>query len=242
MPQRGTDWYDRSMTRRPARWAIVMLALAAASCSGGDKTADDTTVAPTTVAPSTTAPSTTVAPSTTAPTTTAAQTTPAPTTPTTPAPTTPPTTAPLDLRGTIERDVNIGEQALFTIGANPSAPEAKTIAAQYFTGIALQNVLDAIDSLVADDLVTQPSPDVANVIVVTTEPVLDAAGTHATAETCRIDATWMLALDAGSGIRVPVNTTVTKTVSATRFTFADGIWKLDGGEVISSEDGDASCA
>jgi hypothetical protein len=157
------------------------------------------------------------------------------------------TTAPIDpideLVATIERDLNLGEAMLFEIGADPAAPDARSKAERFFVGRSLENVLAGTEGLVADDLILLPSPTTPNVIRLMTDPVLDESGefTRATAVTCRIDASEVWARVNDGDVRVPIATGSIRIDSESRFVFVDGIWKLDGGQVIRRVEDATDC-
>ena len=232
------------MRRRSAALAVVAV-LALTACSGGD----DAT--PTSTAASTAAPTT--AETTT---TTAAPTTPSPTT-TAPAPTTAPPTAPVtsaatapldpiaDLAAALQRDASDAELALLEAIGAPGDAASRSLVERYYAGDSLVRVIEALDFLVENGLIGSVNPEVPSVLVVLDLPTLvPGSTTEAEARTCRVDAAVVSRLLSNdpNGPSAVYNDRITRTVALTRFSLANGIWRVAGGTTIDEAIGETSCA
>ncbi len=222
------------MTRRSC--CLVLMALVVAGCSdGAEPTVAPTvqsTTPPTTVAPTTTAPP----PTTTAPTTAPPTTVPPPTAPPTVPPTTPPSDPLTDLAATIERDLNLGEQALIRAGGTPGSQESRALIRSYFDGPAEASLLNFLDDLAAAGNVVRPNAATPSVIALLSEPVvISEEPLRVAVDTCRIDAASVvtpLTSDPSGEVSV-VDDSVSRIDAASTLVLIDGIWQLEGGEPLT---------
>ncbi len=227
-------------TLTPMRPSLVVIvaaaALLAAGCSGSDDSADTTidfstgTLADSTAPITTSTPTTTTAPTTTTPTTT---TTVAPTT------TIDPTT---QLIADIEADLNAGEQALLSAGADPSNPELRAELERYLSGAALERGLALVDGWAADGFRVRPNPDVMSMFLVYSVSDVDNLdeASRAVIQVCRVDAA-VVYEPLPDGREIIVDDGVYRTVGETEVLQVDGIWRANGGTTTEELSGVTSC-
>ncbi len=188
-------------------------------------------------------PTTTVAQTTTtvAPTTTIAPTTTTTTTTTTVAPTT--TIDPIaELLAAIERDLNLGEQALLAATADPGNATLRQELETYYSGSSLQLTLELLDQLVADGLLGRANPEDPSVIraIRVEQQSSDPATEPVLVELCRVDSA-VIYEPLPEGGEIIVNDVIAVTRSRSRVFLLDGVWVLDGGDVIERLDSGARC-
>lgn len=237
--------------RLPARVAFgasLLLAVSATGCAAGDhdeSAVSSTSPTPENVLTGATSPTaattqTTIAPTTTAPPTTAPPTTVPPTT-------VPPATvasADAELAAAIQRDATAAEAALLTAIATPADPSSEALVRHYYAGDSLARVLEALTFLVENGLIGRPNPEVPSVLIITGEPrPVGGTGSEIEVTTCRVDAAVILLplSDDPNGPTAVYNDRITRTEATTRFSLADGIWRIEGGTTISESEGDTTC-
>lgn len=228
--------------------ASLLLAVTATGCTAGDH--DESPV------PSTTPTPVSVSAGTTSATTVTAQTTSAPITnvvvtivpvSTVPATTAPPTTAAstgAELAAAIQRDATAAEAALLTAIAAPADPSSEALVRRYYAGDSLARVLEALTFLVENGLIGRPNPEVPSMLVITGEPrPVGGTGSEIEVTTFRVDAAVILLplSDDPNGPTAVYNDRITRTEATTRFSLADGIWRIEGGTTISESEGDTTC-
>ncbi len=252
--------------RLPARVAFgasLVLAVSATGCAAGDHdesavsstsptpenvptgaTSPTAATAQTTTAPTMTVPPTTVPPTTVPPTTVPPATVPPATVP--PATVPPATVASADaeLAAAIQRDATAAEAALLTAIATPADPSSEALVRRYYAGDSLARVLEALTFLVENGLIGRPNPEVPSVLIITGEPrPVGGTGSEIEVTTCRVDAAVILLplSDDPNGPTAVYNDRITRTEATTRFSLADGIWRIEGGTTISESEGDTTC-
>lgn len=227
--------------------ASLLLAVTATGCTAGDH--DESPV------PSTTPTPVSVSAGTTSATTVTAQTTSAPITnvvvtivpvSTVPATTSPPTTAAsadAELAAAIQRDATAAEAALLTAIATPADPSSEALVRRYDAGDSLARVLEALTFLVENGLIGRPNPEVPSVLITGEPRPVDGTGSEIEVTTCRVDAAVILLplSDDPNGPTAVYNDRITRTEATTRFSLADGIWRIEGGTTISESEGDTTC-
>ena len=213
-----------------------------AACGGGDEAVSTTLPLPPKT--TTTPPTETTDPvpvQSSSPTTTSTTSTSTPTTSTITSTT---LVGELSLAAAIQRDLNAGEEALLRAGMNPAGAESRELIERYFSGPSREKLLSVLVQLATDGLIAQANPDVPAEIILTSAPVLieGSNGTRAEAETCRVDSTMIVdpavVVDGEPAI---VNDEVLRTIASSRFNFVNGLWQLDGGELIEDTLGATSC-
>jgi len=232
--------------------AVMVVIGLAGACSGDDDGARSTTTSAPTVVTTTEPPATTAA-ATTVPTTTSteppATTTEPPPTSTGPPPptTTEPPTATLDpledLDGSIQRDLTAGNEVLQYTLADPSVSKAEEQLDPYFSGQALDFVLELIEAYRVDDLMVLPNAEIPPSIEVVGAPVLVAGSEPpaATVTVCQIDSGILTAPAVGSDLRVPINDDIVRVVAVVTVELVDGVWRMSNGGVGDEQVGESSC-
>ena len=219
---------------------------AVTACSGGDDAAPTTTVSSTVAATTTEATTTTAAPTTPPPTTTAPTPTTAPPTapPTTPAPV---STAPLDpiadLAAALQRDAQAAEATLFQVLADPFAVDAEDRLRAVFAATRSMPRSTTLGNFRRDNLIVVANPEVPAAIYITGPATLidGSDPLRATAETCRLDSAIVMATVNDTDVRVPINDVIYRTDAVSTFVLEDGRWLLEGGDTVSTSEGDQAC-
>lgn len=235
MPETDTVHLMTGNWARAVSLAVGCAAIAGA-CSGSDQpavepsleSAEPISAPPSTDAP---APTTTVVVDPVTSATTTSTSTP-PTTSTTPAP---PTTTLEDLRLEIEADLNEGEQAFLSSGADPGANTSAAAVAVYFAGRSLDSVIRIYQDLVADGAAIRRGATASTHHV---QELIIVAGDTATIRNCRIDG----AITYRTGPpEVELDADVVRYNSLNEVLLSDGIWKLNGGDTLTREIGPQTC-
>jgi hypothetical protein len=226
--------------------AALLVVGVLAACSGSDESASTTTAPEVTVAPTT-------VPETAAPTTDAVTTSSVPpsepTAPTTDSTTTtseptPTTLDPgADLAKAIQRDAMAGDDVLFEVLSDPTLPDSEDRLRAYFAGEALVIALNILEQFRTDDLTVEANPSVPRTFGLAGEPrLLEGPGNpKAEVETCRLDSDIVMAPASGSGVRVPINETITRTEAVSTFELVGGIWQLESWVSTAETVGDLPC-
>ncbi len=220
---------------------LIVLATAAGCASGSTATQD---TAPTTNTAATTSTTTEPAPQTTtaAPTTTSTTTT--TTTTITPATTIPPTTTidPIaQITADIERDLNLGEQALLNAAADPNSAELRQVLSYHYGGTPLDLLTDFLDDLSEQGLVVRRNTETPSLKRLIGPVDLNASSSPpgATVEVCRIDSA--IVVRPGSSGDVVIDDDVVRSISQSLLSLENGTWRLIGGTISEITPDESSC-
>lgn len=149
----------------------------------------------------------------------------------------PSTTTLENLRAEIEADLNEGEQAFLELGATPTDPATIEQLSKYYVAESLDSVAATFASLANDGNSLRIDPQTRSSQTVIA--VLDAVVGRVTIRRCRIDAGQVVRADDPTSV---VNDEVVRFISIVDVVFDEGRWKLEGGELVSEEQGERTCA